>query len=119
MRRSHEDQADSIQVREPSPGHITLRGRLALDTATYAYEQGLAIIQAEREERIEIDCSRVTKVDSAGLAVLIDWMAAARVQGHRLCVTHVPAELAALAKISEVEEILERGVDCGARAVKS
>jgi phospholipid transport system transporter-binding protein len=113
MRRKREDTADSIQVREVAPGHITLRGRLALDTATYAYEQGLAIIQAEREERIEIDCARVTKVDSAGLAVLIDWMAAARVQGHRLCVSHVPAELAALAKISEVEEILERGVDCG------
>lgn len=113
MRRKREDQADSIQVRKVSPGHIALRGRLALDTATYAAEQGVALIQAEREERIEIDCSRVTKVDSAGLAVLIDWMAAARVEGHRLCVSHVPAELAALAKISEVEEILERGVECG------
>lgn len=113
MQRKSEDKADSIQVREVSPGHIALRGRLALDTATYAYELGLAIIQAEREERIVLDCARVTKVDSAGLAVLIDWMAAARVQGHRLCVTHVPQELAALARISEVEDMLERGVECG------
>ena len=116
MLRKLEDKADSIQVREVSPGHIALRGRLALDTATYAYERGLAIIEAAAGERIEIDCSRVTKSDSAGLAVLIDWMAAARRRGQRLCVLHVPAELAAIAKISEVEEMLERGVDCaGAR----
>jgi phospholipid transport system transporter-binding protein len=113
MRRSSADQADSIQVREVSPGHISLRGRLAIDTARYAYERGLAIIDAASDGRIEIDCERLTKCDSAGLAVLIDWMAAARAKGQRLCVLHVPSELSAIAKISEVEEILERGVDCG------
>lgn len=102
-----------MQVREASPGRIAVRGRLGFDTARYAHEQGLALIDACNEPRIELDCSRITKADSAGLAVLIDWMARARSQGHRLCVVKVPAELTAIARISEVDELLERGIDCG------
>jgi phospholipid transport system transporter-binding protein len=102
-----------VQVREVSPGHIAIRGRLGFETARYAHERGLELIDASPEMRIELDCSRITKADSAGLAVLIDWMAQAKLRGHRLCVVKVPAELAAIAKISEVEELLARGVDCG------
>jgi len=100
------------QVRELSPGHIAVRGRLGFDTARYAHERGLELIEASTESCIELDCSRVTKSDSSGLAVLIDWMARARARGRRLCVVKVPEELAAIARISEVEELLERGVDC-------
>jgi len=48
--------------------------------------------------------------DSAGLAVLLDWLGAAKRRGRTLRYTHLPADLTALARISEVEDLLERGV---------
>jgi ABC-type transporter Mla MlaB component len=41
---------------------------------------------------------------------LLDWLAAARVQRCQLRLAHLPQGLAALARISEVSELLERGV---------
>jgi phospholipid transport system transporter-binding protein len=105
--------ADAIEVREVSPGHIALHGILEYETARKAHEQGLALIAASREARLEVDCSQISRADSAALAVLIDWMAEARARRLRLCVMNVPPHLRAIARISEVEELLEQGVDCG------
>jgi phospholipid transport system transporter-binding protein len=48
--------------------------------------------------------------DSAGLAVLLDWLSAAKSAGRSLRYAHLPQELVALARISEVDELLARGV---------
>jgi phospholipid transport system transporter-binding protein len=116
MRAAAQDQADAVQVREVAPGQIAVRGRLGFDTARYAHERGIALIDAATAPRIELDCSRITKADSAGLAVLIDWMARARLRGRRLCVTGIPEELDSIARISEVDDLLRQGVDCGESA---
>jgi len=42
--------------------------------------------------------------------VLLDWLGAMKRAGRALRYTHLPAGLVALARISEVEELLERGV---------
>ena len=48
--------------------------------------------------------------DSAGLAVLLDWLAAAKRAGRSLHFLGLPQDLAALARISDVEQLLTRGV---------
>jgi phospholipid transport system transporter-binding protein len=48
--------------------------------------------------------------DSAGLAVLLDWLSAAKRAGRSLRYAHLPEDLVALARISEVDELLARGV---------
>jgi phospholipid transport system transporter-binding protein len=60
--------------------------------------------------KLEIDCGGITLSDSAGLAVLLEWLGAARRAGRSLRYTKLPAGLAALAHISDVQELLERGV---------
>jgi phospholipid transport system transporter-binding protein len=59
---------------------------------------------------VEIDCGAVSLADSAGLAVLLDWLSAAKGAGQTLRYTHLPEDLVALARISEVDELLTRGV---------
>lgn len=102
-----------IEVREVAPGRFTLRGSLEFETARQAHERGLELIAAANGSRLEIDCRGVTQSDSAALAVLIDWMAAARERRVRLCVVNVPPNLRAIARISDVEQLLEQGVECG------
>ena len=86
------------RVRSPSPP----RARRA--------SSGRQALAGPAATGLEIDCSGVSAADSAGLAVLIDWLAAARAARRTLRYSGLPAGLAALGRISEVQELLERGV---------
>jgi len=91
-------------------GRVFAEGPLTFDRARRARELGLDAIDAAADGALVIDCQGVTASDSAGLAVLLDWLAAARSKGRSLRFAHLPPGLAALGRISEVNELLERGV---------
>ena len=88
---------------------LAATGPLTFVTARRAWQLGLAVLAGAAGTR-EIDCHGITHSDSAGLAVLLEWLSAARRSGRSLRYTQLPAGLAALARISDVQELLERGV---------
>jgi phospholipid transport system transporter-binding protein len=53
-----------------------------------------------------IDLAAVTEADSAGLALILEWLSVARASKHALRYENVPAQLQQLARLSEVEELL-------------
>jgi phospholipid transport system transporter-binding protein len=53
-----------------------------------------------------IDLAAVTSADSAGLALILEWLSVARASKHALRYENVPAQLQQLARLSEVEELL-------------
>ena len=91
-------------------GQLAAHGALTFATARRAHEEGLRSLSGPATRALEIDFGGITASDSAGLAVLLDWLGAARGAGRSLCYRRLPAGLVALARISEVEELLERGV---------
>ena len=92
-------------------GRLLAEGPLTFASAKHARELGLERIErGEGDGALVIDCQGVTASDSAGLAVLLDWLAAAKAHGRPLHFAHLPQGLAALARISEANELLERGV---------
>jgi phospholipid transport system transporter-binding protein len=56
-----------------------------------------------------VDLSALTEVDSAALALLLDWIRTARSANHRLGVTGMPDGLASLAELYGVSELLPTG----------
>ena len=92
-----------------SDGRLFAEGPLTFASARTARKLGLDAIEAAADGGLVIDCQGVTASDSAGLAVLLDWLSAARAQQRSLRYAHLPPGLAALARISEVNELLERG----------
>jgi phospholipid transport system transporter-binding protein len=56
--------------------------------------------------RVEIDLSGVTQSDSAGLALLVQWMRQARAQQQQIRFKNIPSQLLALAQISDLDELL-------------
>jgi phospholipid transport system transporter-binding protein len=85
-------------------GRLTVRGDLDFDTAPVALVRGLVLLGDAKD--CEIDLSGVSSGDSAGLAVLIDWLASARRRGATLRYTGVPAQMRAIARMSELEDLL-------------
>ena len=90
-------------------GHLAAEGPLTFASARRAWELGEPFFAGTGAAR-EVNCRGITASDSAGLAVLLEWLGTARHAGRNLRYTHLPSGLAALARISEVEEFLTRGV---------
>lgn len=53
-----------------------------------------------------VDLSAVTEIDSAGLALLIDWVRRCRASGATITFEQAPTKLTALAKIGDLSELL-------------
>ncbi len=86
-------------------GRWTLSGDLLFDNAARLLVEGAAAFGADA--RAEIDLSQVGRVDSAGLALLVEWSVAARSSGRAVVYRNVPPVLGALAGISDLAQFLE------------
>ena len=102
--------AAKFEIAATEPGRFTVRGVLTFANARRARNEGLSALHACSESDLEIDCSGITQSDSAGLAVMLDWMAIMKREGRPLCFSQVPCLLLAVARISGVEDMLRR---CG------
>ncbi len=99
-----------FEIAAGADGRAQLRGSLTFATARQARIEGLEKFQQCGARACEVDCSGIAKSDSAGLSVLVDWLALAKRDGRSLRYVKLPEGLIALAKISEVEELLQKGV---------
>lgn len=94
---------------ETSPDRYAVRGALTFASAQRALTTGLAAFAASHGAQIEVDLSEVGASDSAGLAVLIEWLAWARRNARELRFASVPEALRAIARICELDALLFSG----------
>jgi phospholipid transport system transporter-binding protein len=95
-----------VSISEPTSGRVVVTGELTFGTAREARQVGILVLESSRAERIVVDCAAVTRADSAGLAVLLDWLAWGRRRSRLLSLQNLPASLVAIARISEVDGLL-------------
>jgi phospholipid transport system transporter-binding protein len=99
-----------VELKESSPGKFAAIGPLTFATARRARESGLTAFEAASSRDIEVDCSGITSSDSAGMTVLLDWLAFAKRSGRAMQFGSLPEQVQALARISDTLELLEKGV---------
>jgi phospholipid transport system transporter-binding protein len=56
---------------------------------------------------LNIDLTEIDRVDSSGLALLLEWQAMAGNLGHSLHITNAPSSLMRLAKLCEADKLLD------------
>lgn len=86
-------------------GRFQVTGELDFESVPGIWERSAADLDASPEPRI--DLGGVTRVDSAALALVIEWLRWGAERGRRLHVVNVPEKLMALARISEVAHLLD------------
>lgn len=79
---------------------LCLSGTLDFSSVTRLRDQGLAEFGANRD--IRLDLARVSRANSAGLALLLEWLALAQARQVRLRILNLPESLAALARVSNL-----------------
>jgi phospholipid transport system transporter-binding protein len=98
---------DQFSIQRVADGRLEASGVLGYVTAARALPAGLALIP--RDSTCTIDLSRVTEADSAGLAVLVEWLATAKSRGTVIRYEGIPAQIRAVARISDLESLLTDG----------
>lgn len=88
-------------------GRFTLRGEMTFATARAVLEHSTALFRDVAV--IKVDLSGVTQADSAGLALLIEWVSWARQAQREMRFFEIPKQIRAIARISEVEDLLRAG----------
>lgn len=93
-------------------GRFLVKG--VLDAATVgAVLKRSALLFADARQ-LQIDLSGVTESDSSGLALLIEWLRQARQKRQQIVFQNMPQQIAALARISEVDELLQGNTESAA-----
>lgn len=101
----------SSAVLEPggAAGRYRLSGALVFATARTTHAAGCRALSGSASD-VGVDCSGLTRADSAGVAVLLDWLAEAKRNARHLRYEGLPDSVRAIARISEVDDLLESGV---------
>lgn len=86
-------------------GRYRLDGDMTFATVTALLPEGAAMIAAAGEA-LAIDLAAVGRVDSAGLALLIEWLRSAREAGKTITYHHTPEQMLAMARLSSLDVVL-------------
>lgn len=88
-------------------GRFALKGRMSFDTAAGILRESEALF--EQHTLLTVDLSGVTHTDSAGLALLLEWITWANHTVREIRFDGMPAKIDAIAKTTEVDNLLTRG----------
>jgi len=95
---------DEPRIEETGHGSWLLVGDLSFTTVP-ALRGGLDMKSADRT-RISIDLAGVTRSDSAGLALLIEWLRESEQLGKTITFLNMPAQMQSIARVCGLDGIL-------------
>ncbi len=88
-----------------SDNQYSLSGELNMQTVPPVARETQSMF-AGLQGDVSVDLSGVTRADSAGLALLVDWLRLARRHKVTLRFRHLPDQLVQIARVSELDRIL-------------
>ncbi|MBT8100790.1 MAG: STAS domain-containing protein [Gammaproteobacteria bacterium] len=96
-----------FELKDYGDGRFSLTGNMTFETA----ERILAESEKpfERYTQIQVDLSNVTDADSAGLALLLEWITWANHTVREIRFLGMPDRVLAIAQTTEVDHLLKRG----------
>jgi len=97
----------SFSLDDNGSGRFALSGDMTFKTAGRILRTSEDLF--EEHTRIEVDLSGVKNADSAGLALLLEWITWANHTVREIRFVGMPDRIDAIAKTTEVDHLLKRG----------
>ncbi|NGX15445.1 STAS domain-containing protein [Wenzhouxiangella sp. XN24] len=95
-----------VEFEDRGEGRFAVRGDLSFQTVVGALEESRELFAPY--STLEVDLGEVRRADSAGLALLLEWVNWARNSAREISFHRIPAQIVSIAQISEVEYMLDR-----------
>ncbi len=85
-------------------GGFALGGELNFDSVVALHSQSARLFGEARTVRL--DLSGVTRSDSSGVALLVDWLSRAKARGYGLELVNMPSQMRSIMQVADLEEVL-------------
>lgn len=96
-----------FEIKDLGDGNFAVSGLLTFATAEKVLRASEELF--EKHSQLEIDLSGVTASDSAGLALLLEWVTWANHSVREIRFKEMPDKILAIARTTEVDNLLTRG----------
>lgn len=106
MKRSLERAAAERATAVQRDGAIVVSGALTFDTVPDLFAQTRSWLESAAAPA-SVDLRDVARADSAGLALLVEWLRLAKSRGGALKFTNVPQQVQSLLRVNGIEEALD------------
>lgn len=80
-----------------------LQGSLVYDSVHKLIAKGAKAI-ASTSDSVEIDCEQLLRIDSAGIALFINWQRYCEQNNQRFYLTHLPLQATSLIKANKLDD---------------
>ena len=94
----------SVRLEQVDAGRFKITGTLNFDTVPEVWQKSLALFRGC--DSLAIDFSEVTHSNSAGLALLTQWMREAQANKQTIMFHHIPAQMQEIARVCGVDQNL-------------
>lgn len=91
----------------PESGKVVISGDLTFDTVGGLRLRGNDVLRGHSPVTLDLD--GVTRADSAGLALMVEWLKQARARDVDLQVVNMPEQMLAIARMSKLDSVLLPG----------
>ncbi len=91
-------------IEKTQQNNFSITGELGFATVSEAVSESSGLFDGDSE--ITVDLINVNHVDSAGIALLIEWLGIAKHQTKKLEYRNIPEQMLAIARISGLEGVL-------------
>ncbi len=98
--------SEAAGIESAANGTARLFGDLTFTTVGVLSRDGEAMLAASSPPA-RIDLRDVRRVDSSGLALLLEWQSRARAAGRSIAIVNAPNDLVRLARLCEAEGLLQ------------
>ncbi len=96
----------AAQLNKIADNQYQIIGALTYATVSVLHKKSLPLFDLEGDELV-LDLSKVTQVDSAGFALLVEWQRLAKQYNKKLLCHHVPQQMKAIAELSGLSMLIE------------
>lgn len=94
----------SLSIHEQEPGRFVIDGNLTFSTIDKNSVKSFSFPKSAK--RVTFDLKGVATTDSAGLALIIEWIKFARGRNIQLLFENIPDQLLTFARLSGVEQMI-------------
>ncbi|MDX2425828.1 MAG: STAS domain-containing protein [Cycloclasticus sp.] len=94
----------ATQLKKLDTGEVQVSGTLGFTDVAALLKTSMGLFDGQ--VALVFDLERVEKTDSAGLALLLEWMTLARKSGQSITFKKIPKQMLEIAHVSGLEEIL-------------
>lgn len=93
------------QIESVGDGVLLVRGDLSFSSVTRVLAQSRPLL-SQGSGKLALDLGEVQRADSAGLALLMQWLRMGKEQGLEIRFRHLPEQLLAIARASDLERLI-------------